>query len=298
MNREISRPSSDRAREGDRLRDPDRGPRGRPARRLQEDAGRRRVRAGRDRPRDGRDARVPARAARGRGAAHAARSEEHDHPRGRGRRGYEPPPPDIDWAAYDEADIQPVDVTSDNFGRIAAQTAKQVILQRIREAEREMMYEEYVNRVGDVVDRDHPAVRLAVHPGQPRPRRGAPARERAGPQRALRPRGPHQGGDHRSASCTKGPRHREPPPGPARARAVQARGSRDEEGLVEIRGAAREPGGALQDQRGLERERHGFPVGPCVGPGTRVCAWSSASCAGKRSTWIAFKREQPLREAL
>ena len=64
---------------------------------------------------------------------------------------YEPPPPDIDWTAYDLDDIHQVDVSSDNFGRIAAQTAKQVILQRIREAEREMMYEEYVDRVGDVV---------------------------------------------------------------------------------------------------------------------------------------------------
>ncbi len=42
-------------------------------------------------------------------------------------------------------------MTPDNFGRIAAQTAKQVILQRIREAEREMMYDEYVDRVGEVV---------------------------------------------------------------------------------------------------------------------------------------------------
>ncbi|WP_217915773.1 transcription termination factor NusA [Miltoncostaea marina] len=64
---------------------------------------------------------------------------------------YEPPPPDIDWDAYSEDEIEVVDVTPDNFGRIAAQTAKQVILQRIREAEREMMYEEYVDRVGQVV---------------------------------------------------------------------------------------------------------------------------------------------------
>ena len=38
-----------------------------------------------------------------------------------------------------------------DFGRIAAQTAKQVILQRIREAEREMMFAKYQDRVGDVV---------------------------------------------------------------------------------------------------------------------------------------------------
>ncbi len=40
---------------------------------------------------------------------------------------------------------------SADFGRIAAQTAKQVILQRIREAEREMMFDEYAGREGDIV---------------------------------------------------------------------------------------------------------------------------------------------------
>ncbi len=44
----------------------------------------------------------------------------------------------------------PVETTS-NFGRIAAQTAKQVILQRIREAERESLYDEFVEREGDLV---------------------------------------------------------------------------------------------------------------------------------------------------
>jgi N utilization substance protein A len=43
------------------------------------------------------------------------------------------------------------DDTPHDFGRIAAQTAKQVILQRIREAEREMKYEEYAGREGDIV---------------------------------------------------------------------------------------------------------------------------------------------------
>ena len=49
------------------------------------------------------------------------------------------------------ADLKTEDVTPDDFGRIAAQTAKQVILQRIREAERGMMYEEYKDRVGELV---------------------------------------------------------------------------------------------------------------------------------------------------
>ncbi|MBC8388487.1 MAG: transcription termination/antitermination protein NusA [Actinobacteria bacterium] len=44
-----------------------------------------------------------------------------------------------------------VEVTPDNFGRIAAQTAKQVMKQRIKEAEREVMYEEFKDRVGDMV---------------------------------------------------------------------------------------------------------------------------------------------------
>ena len=43
------------------------------------------------------------------------------------------------------------EVTPENFGRIAAQTAKQVILQRIREAEREMMFDEYQDRVGELI---------------------------------------------------------------------------------------------------------------------------------------------------
>jgi N utilization substance protein A len=43
------------------------------------------------------------------------------------------------------------DDTPKDFGRIAAQTARQVILQRIREAERDLKYEEYAGREGDIV---------------------------------------------------------------------------------------------------------------------------------------------------
>jgi N utilization substance protein A len=49
-----------------------------------------------------------------------------------------------------------VENTPKNFGRIAAQTAKQVILQRIREAERDAIYQRYQSRVGEIV---HCAVR-------------------------------------------------------------------------------------------------------------------------------------------
>jgi N utilization substance protein A len=65
----------------------------------------------------------------------------------------EPEEPELDpetLAPYEDQ-IETRDVTPDDFGRIAAQTAKQVVLQRIREAERMMMYEEFQDRVGELV---------------------------------------------------------------------------------------------------------------------------------------------------
>jgi N utilization substance protein A len=184
---------------------------------------------------------------------------------------YEPPPPDIDWTAYDLADIHQVDVSSDNFGRIAAQTAKQVILQRIREAEREMMYEEYVDRVGDVVtgiiqqsDSRYTLVDLG------RVEALLPESEQVHNERY----------DHGARikaviievrSSTKGPQ------------VIVSRRSDQlvrelfklevpemADGLVEIRGVAREPGwrskiAVISHVQGVD------PVGACVGPrGSRV----------------------------
>jgi len=51
----------------------------------------------------------------------------------------------------EDGDENEIEVTPDNFGRIAAQTAKQVIRQRIKEAEREIMYDEFKDRMGDLV---------------------------------------------------------------------------------------------------------------------------------------------------
>src|SRR5436189_4406229 len=67
--------------------------------------------------------------------------------------GIEPQDPEIDPVKFEEYrdQIDDRDVTPDDFGRIAAQTAKQVILQRIREAERDMMFEEYRDRVGELI---------------------------------------------------------------------------------------------------------------------------------------------------
>ena len=48
-------------------------------------------------------------------------------------------------------DVIEIEVTPENFGRIAAQTAKQVVVQRIREAEREKIFDEFNARVGEVL---------------------------------------------------------------------------------------------------------------------------------------------------
>src|SRR5439155_24808263 len=48
-------------------------------------------------------------------------------------------------------DIVEVEVTPKNFGRNAAQTAKQAMMQRIRQVEKEMIYEEFKDRAGEIV---------------------------------------------------------------------------------------------------------------------------------------------------
>ncbi|HHV61613.1 MAG TPA: transcription termination/antitermination protein NusA [Firmicutes bacterium] len=52
---------------------------------------------------------------------------------------------------YEVGDVVESEVTPREFGRIAAQTAKQVVVQKIREAERGIIFEEYSNREGEVV---------------------------------------------------------------------------------------------------------------------------------------------------
>ncbi len=49
----------------------------------------------------------------------------------------------------DEVEIE---IDANEFGRIAAQTAKQVIVQKLREAEREMVYNNFSSRVGEVIN--------------------------------------------------------------------------------------------------------------------------------------------------
>lgn len=52
---------------------------------------------------------------------------------------------------YEIGDIVKIEITPKDFGRIAAQTAKQVVVQRIRDAERDVIYDEFINRENEIV---------------------------------------------------------------------------------------------------------------------------------------------------
>ena len=179
---------------------------------------------------------------------------------------------DLDWSQVAEDQIDRADVTPDNFGRIAAQTAKQVIQQRIREAERAMMYDEYVDRVGEVVtgivqqagDRNNVLVDL-------------------GKVEALLPRSEQVDGERYEQgsrikavitevrSGTKGPQVILSRRDPELIKTLfELEVPEIADGLVEIRGVAREPG--YRSKIAVESHVQGVdPVGACVGPrGSRV----------------------------
>ena len=179
---------------------------------------------------------------------------------------------DLDWSEVPEGQMSRKDVTPDNFGRIAAQTAKQVILQRIREAERAMMYDEYVDRVGEVVtgivqqagDRNNVLVDL-------------------GKVEALLPRSEQVDGERYEQgsrikavitevrSGTKGPQVILSRRDPELIRTLfELEVPEVADGLVEIRGVSREPG--YRSKIAVQSHAQGVdPVGACVGPrGSRV----------------------------
>jgi transcription termination/antitermination protein NusA len=178
----------------------------------------------------------------------------------------------IDWSDIPAEQVKRADVTPENFGRIAAQTAKQVILQRIREAEREMMYDEYVDRVSEVVtgivqqagDRNNVLVDL-------------------GKVEALLPRSEQVDGERYEQgsrikavitevrSGTKGPQVILSRRDPELIKTLfELEVPEIADGLVEIRGVAREPG--YRSKIAVESHIQGVdPVGACVGPrGSRV----------------------------
>jgi N utilization substance protein A len=178
----------------------------------------------------------------------------------------------IDWSGVPEELVKRADVTPHDFGRIAAQTAKQVILQRIREAERAMMYDEYIDRVSEVVtgivqqagDRNNVLVDL-------------------GKVEALLPRSEQVDGERYEQgsrikavitevrSGTKGPQVILSRRDPELIKTLfELEVPEIADGLVEIRGVAREPG--YRSKIAVESHAQGVdPVGACVGPrGSRV----------------------------
>jgi N utilization substance protein A len=179
---------------------------------------------------------------------------------------------EIDWRDIPDEQVKREDVTPHDFGRIAAQTAKQVILQRIREAERAMMYDEYIDRVGEVVtgivqqagDRNNVLVDL-------------------GKVEALLPRSEQVDGERYEQgsrikavitevrSGTKGPQVILSRRDPELIKTLfELEVPEIADGLVEIRGVAREPG--YRSKIAVESHAQGVdPVGACVGPrGSRV----------------------------
>src|SRR5213078_3445160 len=179
---------------------------------------------------------------------------------------------DVDWSDVPDEDVKREDVTPEGFGRIAAQTAKQVILQRIREEERRMMYDEYIDRVGEVVtgivqqagDRNNVLVDL-------------------GKVESLLPRSEQVDGERYEQgsrikavitevrSGTKGPQVILSRRDPELIKTLfELEVPEIADGLVEIRGVAREPG--YRSKIAVESHVQGVdPVGACVGPrGSRV----------------------------
>ena len=179
---------------------------------------------------------------------------------------------EIDLTDVSEDVIGRADVTPQNFGRIAAQTAKQVILQRIREAEREMMYDEYIDRVGEVVtgivqqtgDRRNILVDLGkVEALLPGPEQVDGERYEQGSRIKAVIREVRTG--------TKGPQVILSRRDPELIKTLfELEVPEIADGLVEIRGVAREPG--YRSKIAVESHAQGVdPVGACVGPrGSRV----------------------------
>ena len=165
-----------------------------------------------------------------------------------------------------------IDTPSD-FGRIVAQTAKQVLMQRLREAEREMTYGEYSGKEGDLVTgtiQIHDNRVVVLGPWQ---RRGGAAPRRAGRQRALRARHAPACHRHRGAAQHEGPAdHRQPQPPAARRGALPAGGPRDRRRHGAHQGHRARGRPPHEDRRGVPRPAVD-PVGACVGArGSRVRA--------------------------
>jgi N utilization substance protein A len=162
---------------------------------------------------------------------------------------------------------------TDVLGRIAAQTAKQVIFQKVREAEREIVFAEYIDRVGEVVSgtvKRFESGDLIVEVGRIEaalPRREQSRAESYSPGERLKA---VIQGVNRSA---KGPQIILSRTDPALLiRLFEQEVPEIYDGTVVVRGAVREAGDRAKVAV-YSRERDIDPVGACVGmKGTRVQA--------------------------
>ena len=176
--------------------------------------------------------------------------------------------PGLEMKVISEAEVE---VTDDFKGRIGAQTAKQVIFQKLRDAEREMTYEEFAGREGDVVtgivqqqERRYTLLDLGKV-------------EALLPQGEQVPSEPLRHGERLKAFITevrrgtKGPQIVVSRTHPGLLKALFALEVPEiNEGIVEIMAVAREPGHRSKIAV-ASNEPAVDPVGACVGPkGSRV----------------------------
>jgi len=168
-------------------------------------------------------------------------------------------------------DLIEEEITPREFGRIAAQTAKQVIVQRIREAEREIVYQEFQKReqeiVAGTVQRiekrnvyvDLGRIEAVLSPTEQIPRESYRQSERIKvyvTEVKQGPRGPQIHVSRLHPGLLK--------------RLFEQEVPEIREGIVEIKTIAREPG-ARSKIAVASRDRNVDPVGACVGPkGSRV----------------------------
>ncbi len=172
-----------------------------------------------------------------------------------------------------EGDIIEIEVTPRNFGRIAAQAAKQVVVQQIREAERGLIYQEFSSREGDIITgtiRRQEAKNIFIDLGR--------AEAVLMPSEQI-PSEKYNRGDRIKAyitdvkKTTKGPQilvsrtH----PGLLK-RLFELEVPEIFEGIVEIKAVAREPG--MRSKIAVHsRDENVDSIGACVGPkGMRVQA--------------------------
>ncbi len=172
---------------------------------------------------------------------------------------------------YQPGDTVEVEVTPRNFGRIAAQTAKQVVVQRIREAERNLIFEEFANKEGDIVtgiiqriESRNVFVELGKTEAVLAPSEQIPGED-------YRPGHRVRGYILEVRKTNKGPQillsrtH----PGLLK-RLLEMEVPELHEGIVELKNVVREPG-ARSKIAVYSRDYGVDPVGACVGPkGTRV----------------------------